>query len=196
MNRVYLTGTTASAGSPTLSFAGDTNMGIFRPAADTVGISTSGTEAMRIFSNGNVTIGSSATNSTKLRVEGQVMITGGTPGLGKVLTSDATGLATWQTPSGGGGSGGTVILQATVNLNLPSIGNNACSLQTFNVPGAVTGKTAWISPASDLGSSTSTTLFIASVRVSAADTVEVKFCNESGSNVDRPAMDFYVSVIQ
>lgn len=78
MNRVYLTGTTAVAASPTLSFEGDTNMGIFRPAADTLALSTNGTEALRIFSNGNVSIGST-TNSAKLRVDGQVMITGGTP---------------------------------------------------------------------------------------------------------------------
>lgn len=35
---------------------------------------------------------------------GQVRILGGSPGTGKVLTSDANGLATWQTPSGGGSS--------------------------------------------------------------------------------------------
>jgi hypothetical protein len=33
-----------------------------------------------------------------LEVAGQIKITGGSPGAGKVLTSDATGLATWQTP--------------------------------------------------------------------------------------------------
>lgn len=44
-------------------------MGMYRATTDTLGFSTSGTEAVRIFSNGNVTIGSSATNSAKLRVE-------------------------------------------------------------------------------------------------------------------------------
>ncbi len=38
----------------------------------------------------------------KLEVAGQVKITGGTPGAGKVLTSDADGLATWETVSGTG----------------------------------------------------------------------------------------------
>lgn len=185
MNRVYLTGTTASAGSPTLSFDGDTNMGIFRPAADTLAVSTSGTEAMRVFSDGNVSIGST-TNSAKLRVQGQVMITGGTPGAGKVLTSDANGLATWTTPAAWD------ILQATVNKNLPSIANNACSAQTFAVTGAATGKTAWLSPASALNDR----LFITYARVSAANTVEAKFCNVSGAAIDMAAMDFYVSVMQ
>jgi hypothetical protein len=37
-----------------------------------------------------------------LNVDGQVRITGGNPGAGKVLTSDAGGNATWQNPSGAG----------------------------------------------------------------------------------------------
>lgn len=52
--------------------------------------------------NGNVGIGT--TNPTaKLEVAGQVKLTGGAPGAGKVLTSDADGDATWQdvgVPSG------------------------------------------------------------------------------------------------
>lgn len=52
---------------------------------------------------GNVGIGT--TNPTaKLEVAGQVKITGGTPGDGKVLTSYANGLATWETPTSGGSS--------------------------------------------------------------------------------------------
>ncbi|KKR78444.1 MAG: Cell wall surface anchor family protein [Parcubacteria group bacterium GW2011_GWA2_40_8] len=47
---------------------------------------------------GNVGIGTTAPGA-KLEVAGQVKITGGIPGAGKVLTSDSVGLATWQTPS-------------------------------------------------------------------------------------------------
>jgi hypothetical protein len=50
---------------------------------------------------GNVGIGTTSPGA-KLEVAGQVKITGGTPGAGKVLTSDAAGLATWQTATGGG----------------------------------------------------------------------------------------------
>ena len=51
-----------------------------------------------ILNNGNVGIGT--TNpSVKLEVAGQLKITGGTPAAGKILTSNATGLATWQNPA-------------------------------------------------------------------------------------------------
>ncbi len=65
-----------------------------------------GSTAMTLLStNGNVGIGT-ATPGAKLEVNGQVKITGGAPGAGKVLTSDATGLASWQTPTGGVGATG------------------------------------------------------------------------------------------
>jgi len=51
-----------------------------------------------IFNSGaNVGIGTTSP-AAKLELNGQVKITGGSPGTGKVLTSDATGLASWQTP--------------------------------------------------------------------------------------------------
>jgi hypothetical protein len=49
---------------------------------------------MTVLSNGNVGIGTTAPG-TKLEVSGQIKITGGTPGAGKVLQSDAAGLASW-----------------------------------------------------------------------------------------------------
>ena len=50
--------------------------------------------------SGNVGIGTT-TPGAKLEVNGPVKITDGTQGAGKVLTSDASGLASWQTPSTG-----------------------------------------------------------------------------------------------
>ena len=46
-------------------------------------------------SSGDVGIGATDPGA-KLEVAGQVKITGGTPGAGQVLTSDAAGLATWE----------------------------------------------------------------------------------------------------
>ena len=47
------------------------------------------------YNTGNVGIGTS-TPGAKLEVAGQIKITGGSPGAGKVLVSDANGLASWQ----------------------------------------------------------------------------------------------------
>jgi trimeric autotransporter adhesin len=59
---------------------------------------TNNVERMRILTNGNVGIGT-VSPTALLEIAGQVKITGGTPGVGKVLTSDATGLASWMTPT-------------------------------------------------------------------------------------------------
>ncbi len=64
------------------------------------------TSKMVIMTNGNVGIGT-VTPGAKLEVAGQIKITGGTPGVGKVLTSDASGLASWTTAGGGGLPSGT-----------------------------------------------------------------------------------------
>jgi hypothetical protein len=59
-------------------------------------------ERMRITNAGTVAIGTTGatavdTTNAKLHVAGKVKIVDGAQGLGKVLTSDANGLATWQT---------------------------------------------------------------------------------------------------
>ena len=54
------------------------------------------TPTLQINNSGNVGIGTTAPIA-KLDIAGNIKITDGTQGVGKVLTSDATGLATWQT---------------------------------------------------------------------------------------------------
>ena len=55
---------------------------------------------LSIMSDGEVGIGTTNPGA-KLEVAGQVKITGGDPGAGKVLTSDGDGLASWETASAG-----------------------------------------------------------------------------------------------
>ncbi|WP_042721685.1 tail fiber domain-containing protein [Flavobacterium sp. B17] len=53
-------------------------------------------------STNNVGIGTTAPDANaKLDINGKIKISGGSPGAGKVLTSDANGLASWTTPSNG-----------------------------------------------------------------------------------------------
>ena len=59
---------TGTAATPAIQPTGDTNTGIFFPAADTIAFSEGGAEAMRIDSSGNVGIGTSP--SRKLDVNG------------------------------------------------------------------------------------------------------------------------------
>ena len=54
--------------APGLTFSGDTNTGIYSPAADTIAFTEGGVEAMRLDANGNVGIGVSP--STRLDVAG------------------------------------------------------------------------------------------------------------------------------
>ncbi|MBI5217965.1 MAG: tail fiber protein [Bacteroidia bacterium] len=73
--------------------------------------------------NGNVGIGT-INPGADLEVIGQVKITDGTQGAGKVLTSDASGLASWQTPSVGITGSGTATRIAFWN-GASSLSSNA-----------------------------------------------------------------------
>ncbi|PHS10343.1 MAG: hypothetical protein COA88_02560 [Kordia sp.] len=74
------------------------NLGLGYQPAKRFSISTQDqTERFVITETGNIGIGI-ITPLAKLDVAGQIKITDGTHGAGKVLTSDANGLATWTTP--------------------------------------------------------------------------------------------------
>lgn len=60
-------------------------------------LNTGGAAYGLIVQLGNMGIGV-ANPTAKLEVAGQVKITGGSPGSGKILTSDSAGLASWQAP--------------------------------------------------------------------------------------------------
>jgi len=91
-----------AVGTPTLTTSGDTNTGIFFPAADTIAFTEGGTEAMRISSSGNVLIGTTANNAGKLNVDGSIYLYSQTTGAGTSTLKynhTVTGLVTYDTSS-------------------------------------------------------------------------------------------------
>ena len=59
---------------PSITTSGDTNTGVFFPAADTMAFAEGGAEVMRISSSGNVLIGTTANNDGKLNVNGSIYL--------------------------------------------------------------------------------------------------------------------------
>jgi hypothetical protein len=59
----------ASAATPSLTFTGDLDTGIFSPGADTLAITTAGTNRLHITSAGLVGIGTTPTNTDKLEIQ-------------------------------------------------------------------------------------------------------------------------------
>ncbi|MDQ5954511.1 MAG: trimeric autotransporter adhesin [Patescibacteria group bacterium] len=84
------------------------------------------------FKNGNF-VAQGLKSTVSAIFEGNLQILVGTPGEGKVLTSDATGIASWQTPANGGGGEGSdgngwtdegVVVRLTTFADDINIGNS------------------------------------------------------------------------
>jgi|GEM_PF-4325759 len=95
---------------------------------------------------GNQSITLTPSGSGITQVVGQIKITGGTPGAGKVLTSNSDGLASWTTPAasgvtnittGTGLTGGPITSTGTISLDntavTPNAYGSASSVATFTV---------------------------------------------------------------
>ncbi|RYE19686.1 MAG: hypothetical protein EOP51_19400 [Sphingobacteriales bacterium] len=94
----YKTAGFYSGGIGTIGSGGTYRMGFFTFGGNSPSALL---ERLSILDGGNVGIGT-INPTAKLEVNGTFKLTGGSPGAGKVLTSDANGLASWAAPSGGG----------------------------------------------------------------------------------------------
>lgn len=72
-------GPNGSVTAPAISFSGDTNTGIYNITADTLGITTNGTERVRVTSVGNVKVGGSANRATTEGTNSVVIFDGTAP---------------------------------------------------------------------------------------------------------------------
>jgi len=102
INRLIITNTTGNVGIGTTSpLSRVVIQGHGTTTAGTLNVTASdGASRFFVRDDGNVGIGTT-TPTTRLDIEGQIRIRGGSPAVGRVLTSDATGLAVWAVPTGG-----------------------------------------------------------------------------------------------
>ena len=85
-----ISGVDGSAGTPAVQ-GSDTNTGVFYPAADTVGVSTGGSERMRVDSSGNVGIGTASPTNFGAGITGLTI--NGTNGGGFVFKTNGSDTA-------------------------------------------------------------------------------------------------------
>ncbi len=85
------------------------------------------------------------------------------------------------------------LLRATVNIDVPSIAaNNEVDITVTVTNANTTGSAVFVSPAADIEPG----VVIAWVRVSAANTIKIRFRNTTGTPIDPAAVDYVISVLQ
>lgn len=112
-----------TAAAPAITTTGDTNTGIFFPAADTIAFSEGGVEAMRLDANGNMGVGVTPTNvagTRKLEV-------GGTTGAALVLNTSSgnTSARNWAVAANFNSFGDFGIIQSNALGGDPITAGNA-----------------------------------------------------------------------
>ena len=113
--------------TPSLTTTGDTNTGIFFPAADTIAFTEGGAEAMRINSSGNVGVGTT-TPSSKLDVNGSLNVSGAVTLLTYVESVVVIGTVT------------TASTLSLTNGTVQTATLTASTACTFTMPTATAGK--------------------------------------------------------
>jgi hypothetical protein len=122
--KLLLDDSVTTATAPALAFDGDTNTGIYRPAADTLSIATNGAERLRVADAG-VTVNQAMTCSGAVAVGGNLSVTGttlltGVTTVGNALiansSSGTSGQALISRGSGNSPQWGTVFVSGMIMM--------------------------------------------------------------------------------
>ena len=100
-----------------------------------VGLFQVGSVSLAVLNSGFVGVGTTAPGA-KLQVQGQVKIVDTTQGAGKVLTSDANGLAAWQTPTPGDNLGSHIATMTLSMANFPIVNVSSMAINGTGITGA------------------------------------------------------------
>lgn len=108
-----------------------------------------------------------------------------------------TGMVRYNTDNGGrlesyNGSGWAGIISGSVNIDPPNMAINSGTTMSVAFTGATTGNVVAVSPSAAPPAG----IIIAWARVSAANTIEVRFENNSGAAVNPPSISYSIRVIQ
>jgi hypothetical protein len=110
--------------APSVTTTGDTNTGVFFPAADTIAFAEGGAESMRIDSSGNVGIGTSSPTARLDIQGGSISATGpssGAFGISLLTTRTAVSAKSWAIRTNENVEGDFVVLRSTSNTNAPTV---------------------------------------------------------------------------
>lgn len=171
-----------------VDFSGQDTTALFNDVDLSVGNTDGSAQVLRFYEN-NSSFNYAGTNFTGLRSASITTVNtiytlpdSGPTANGQALISTAGGTMSW----------GAKTTKAVVTQNIASVAAGASSVETFTVTGAGTTGAVSVSPQNALPDG----LIISYARVSATNTVEVKFRNETGAAIDPASMDWYISVVE